>query len=81
MHRTRRMVFRRVQGGEVVEIGLDLGTVGHFEADRTEQRLDALQGASPDAGRPPSVRPARSRPGLLGQARLQGARRMASRRR
>jgi len=34
------MVFRDVQGGEVVEIGLDLRTVRHLEADRRKQRLD-----------------------------------------
>ena len=45
VHGTRRMVVGRVQRGEVVEVVLDLGTVGHFEADRAEQAFDALERA------------------------------------
>ena len=45
MHRTRRMVVGRVQCGEVKEVVLDLGTIGHFEADRAEEAFDALQRA------------------------------------
>jgi hypothetical protein len=43
VHRTRRVILGRVQGGEIEKILLDLGAVGDFEADRTEQRFDALQ--------------------------------------
>ena len=39
------MVLRRVERGEVVEVVLDLGTVGDGEAERAEQRLDAFQRA------------------------------------
>src|SRR6266851_2119415 len=39
------MVLRLVERGEVVEIGLDLWTVGDLETDRAEQLFDALQGA------------------------------------
>ena len=39
------MVLRVVQRGEVVPVGLDLGTVGDVEADRAEDRLDPLPGA------------------------------------
>ena len=39
------MVLRLIERGEVVEIGLDLGTIGDLETDRAEQLLDALQGA------------------------------------
>ena len=39
------MVLRRVERGEVVEVVLDLRTVGDGEAQRGEQRLDALQRA------------------------------------
>jgi hypothetical protein len=37
------VIFRRVQRGEVLEIGFDFRAVGDLEADRAEQRLDALQ--------------------------------------
>jgi len=39
------MVFRHVERGEIVEIVLDLGSVGDGEAERAEQRLTALQRA------------------------------------
>src|SRR2546426_4220783 len=39
------MVLRLIERGEVVEIGLDLGTVGHLETDRAKQLLHALKGA------------------------------------
>ena len=39
------MVRRHVERGEVVEVVLDLGTVGDFEAERAEQRLDPLDRA------------------------------------
>ena len=42
LHRTRRMVFRAVQCGEVEPVGFDLRTVRHVEADRAENLLDAL---------------------------------------
>ena len=45
VHGTRGMVVRRVQCGEIVEIGFDLGAIGHFKTDRTEQAFDALQRA------------------------------------
>ena len=37
------MVLRVVQGREAVPVGLDLGTVGDLEAERGEDRLDALE--------------------------------------
>ncbi len=43
VHGTRRVILGRIHGGEIEEIFLDLGTVGHFETDGTEQRLDAFQ--------------------------------------
>jgi hypothetical protein len=46
VHRPRRMVLRLVERGEVVVIGLDLGAVGDFEAERVEQRLHALERAA-----------------------------------
>jgi hypothetical protein len=39
VHRTRRVIVRNVQRGEIVEIGLDFGAVGHHETDRCEQLL------------------------------------------
>ena len=42
VHRARRMVLRHVERGEVVEVVLDLRAVGDLEAERAEQRLDAL---------------------------------------
>ena len=39
------MVLRHVERREVVEVVLDLRTVGDVEAERAEQRLDALQRA------------------------------------
>src|SRR6185436_8077943 len=42
MHRTGRVIFRRIERCEVVEVVLDLGAVGDGEAQRMEQRLDAL---------------------------------------
>ena len=46
LHRARRMVLGVVEGGEAVPVGLDLGTVGDFEAERGEDRLDALERAA-----------------------------------
>ena len=45
VHRARRMVLGRVERGEVVVVVFDLGTVGDVEAERAEQRLDALERA------------------------------------
>ena len=39
------MVLRLVERGEVVEVGLDLRAVGDVEAERAEDRLDALERA------------------------------------
>ena len=39
------MVFRRVERGEVVEVVLDLRALGNNEAERVEQRLDAVDRA------------------------------------
>jgi hypothetical protein len=39
------VILGRVQRGEIVPVGLDLGAVGDFEADRAEQALDALERA------------------------------------
>ena len=36
------MVLRRVQRREVVEVVLDFGAVGDGEAERAEERLDAV---------------------------------------
>ena len=36
------MIFRRIERGEVVKVVLDFGPVGDGEAQRMEQRLDAL---------------------------------------
>ena len=36
------MVLRHVERREVVEVVLDLGAVGDGEAERAEERLDAL---------------------------------------
>ncbi|OIQ75894.1 hypothetical protein GALL_424370 [mine drainage metagenome] len=44
MHGPRRVILRYVQGGEIVEIGLDFGAFGHFETDGVKQFLDTLQG-------------------------------------
>ena len=44
MHGPRRMVFRDVESGEIVEIGLDLRAIGNGEADRGKQGLDACHG-------------------------------------
>ncbi len=45
VHRTRRMILGRVERGEVVPVGFDLGAVGHFEADRAEELFDAIERA------------------------------------
>jgi hypothetical protein len=45
VHRTRGVVLGRVQCGEILEVGFDLGAVGDFETDRTEQAFDALERA------------------------------------
>jgi hypothetical protein len=37
------MIFGRVQRGEILEVGLDLGAVGDLEADRAEQAFDAFE--------------------------------------
>ena len=42
VHRTGRVIGRRVQCREIVEIGLDLGAFGHIEANGTEELLDFL---------------------------------------
>ena len=39
------MIFRIVERGEVVPVGLDLGTVGDVETDRAEYGFDAVLGA------------------------------------
>lgn len=68
------MVFRRVEGGEIVEVGFDLGTVGHFKADGAEQGLDALQGTGDGMQATPGFTPAGQGhiQGFLGQTGLQG---------
>ena len=73
LHRARRMVLRIVQRGEVVPVGLDLGTVGHIEADRAEDLLDALPGADHrmDTARRASPAGQRDIECFFGQARLQ----------
>ncbi len=43
VHRTRRVILGRIQGGKVEEVFLDFGAIRNFEADRTEQRFDTLQ--------------------------------------
>ncbi len=43
VHRTRRVILGRVQGGEIVAVVFDFRAVGDFEADRGKQRFDALQ--------------------------------------
>ena len=45
VHRTRRVILGRVQGSEILEVGLDFRAVGDFKADGMEQRFDALQRA------------------------------------
>src|SRR5450755_84484 len=45
VHRARRVVFRRVERGEVVEVVLDFRSLGNGEAKRVEQRLDAIDRA------------------------------------
>ena len=45
VHRTGRVIGRRVQCREIVEIRLDLRPFGHIEADGAEQLFDALQRA------------------------------------
>jgi hypothetical protein len=50
VHRTRRMILRRVQRGEVVPVGFDLRAVGDVKSDGAKQLLDAIEAASPDAG-------------------------------
>jgi hypothetical protein len=39
------MILRRVQGREVLEVGLDLGAIGDLETDRTEQGFDTFERA------------------------------------
>jgi hypothetical protein len=46
VHRARRMVRREVQRLEIVEIVLDLRTVGEFVAEAAEDLGDALQRAA-----------------------------------
>ena len=43
VHGTRRMVFRRVQCGEVEPVGFDFRAFGHIKAHGAEDALDALQ--------------------------------------
>jgi hypothetical protein len=45
VHRTRRVILRRIQCCEILEVGFDFRAVGDFETDRAEQRFDAFQGA------------------------------------
>ena len=45
LHRTRRMVFRVVQGRKTHPIGFDFRAIGHFKPDRRKDGLDALNGA------------------------------------
>src|SRR2546423_5268779 len=45
LHRSRGMVLGVVERGEAHPVGLDLGTVGHIEAHRREDLLDALHRA------------------------------------
>src|SRR5712691_4573526 len=43
VHRPRGVVLRLIERSEVVEVGLDLGTVRHVEPDRAKKLLDALE--------------------------------------
>src|SRR5690606_19845765 len=45
VHGAGRVLFRRVQRGEVVPVALDLWTVGNFETNGAEQLLDAIKTA------------------------------------
>ena len=78
VHRARRMVLRRVERGEVVEVVLDLRTVGDVEAERAEQRLDALERARDRMQRADAAAAAGQR---TRRARRRRAARRASRRR
>ena len=42
VHRTRGVILGRVQRGEVVPVGFDLGAIGHDEANRSKQLFDTL---------------------------------------
>src|SRR2546422_3810881 len=42
VHRTRGVVLGLIERSEVVEVGLDLGTVRYVESDRAEELFDAL---------------------------------------
>ncbi|MNN74058.1 hypothetical protein D3C81_1902210 [compost metagenome] len=42
LHRTRRVIFRAIQCGEIGPVVFDFRTVGHIKADRTENFFDAL---------------------------------------
>ena len=46
LHRARRMVVGVVERREAEPVGLDLGPVGDLEAERREDRLDPLEGAT-----------------------------------
>jgi len=39
------VILGRVQRGEILEVGFDLGAIGDFKADRAEQGFDAFQRA------------------------------------
>ena len=45
LHRARRMIFRRIERREIVEVVLDLGTIRDFEAKRAEQGFDTIERA------------------------------------
>src|SRR4051812_21145434 len=67
------MVLGIVQRGEVVPVGLDLRTVGDFEADRAPDLLDALPGANHrvDAAAAAAAPGQRDVERLLGEPRVQ----------
>ena len=44
VHRTRRVVFRGVERGEIEPIGFNLGALGNIKTHRTKDGFDALQG-------------------------------------
>ena len=72
VHRTRRMVFRDIQCGEIVEVVLDLRPLATAKPASAKDRFDALQGPGDRmqaAGTPP--RPGRLTSTLGGQPRRQ----------
>src|SRR5882672_6125033 len=73
VHRPRRVILGLVERGEVVPVGLYLGTVGDVETDRAEDGLDALPGTDDgmDAARAAAAARKRHVERLLGEARVE----------